>query len=44
VSEIKLLRRILDLRKKEVTEDAGKLLKVTSINFRLIIMPISQRV
>jgi len=43
VSEIKFLGRILDLRKK-VTEDVEKLLKVTFINLRLIIMPIRQRV
>jgi hypothetical protein len=30
--------------KKEVTENAEKLLKETLIKFRLIIMPVSQRV
>jgi hypothetical protein len=39
-----ILEEDFGLKKKEVNEDAEKLLKVTLINFRLIIMPISERV
>jgi hypothetical protein len=39
-----ILEEYFGIKKKGSNEDAEKLLKVTLINFRLIIMPISQRV